>query len=186
MRHLRYFESKEELTLDEVDIEWARSHFDRETFGDFESHLDPDRTSIDFDISKSLKLNGEIVGCYCLSKFSIIECLSRVESWMEGDESEKLYKDLQFFMPKKEIRKVFKNKVGIFGDYLYIDTPYRNKNYAQILIDYAKTLGDYNWGITARGKPEKFWIEKQKRTRVYEYSDILTGKVNIVDSTIPF
>ena len=123
MRYLKHFENKEETSLCDIDIDWARKHFDS-SFGDFEAHLDPDRGGIDRNISKCLKINNEIIGCYCLSTFSINECADRIKWWTENED--KLYTNLEFFFPEKSL-KIFKNKVGIFGDYLFIDPPYRNK-----------------------------------------------------------
>ena len=187
MRYLRYFENMESLTLCDIDIEWARDHFDPK-FGDFEGHLDPERGNIDVKISKCLKLNDEIIGCYCLSKITITECIFRLKYWAGGDgdleEDEIQIKDLKFFVPEKTIKRIFKGKDGIFGDYLYILPEHRNKQYADVLIKYSQTLTDYNWGITGRGEPENFWINKKHRTKICEYIDG-EGKVCILNSTLP-
>lgn len=180
MLHLKYFKESTSPIISDIDIEWVRSHFDEESFGSFEGHIDPDRGSIDMDISKCLKLGDEIIGCYCLQKLSILEIIERVKYWTEEDESP-LYKDLKFFFKDTDL---FENKLGIFGDYLYILPEYRSKKHADILIEYSKTLGDYNWGITSGYKPEKYWIENKGRTRICEYTE-MDGTINIINSTIP-
>ena len=181
MRHLKtykIFENNNPILCD-IDIEWVRSHFDEDIFGKFDHHLDKDRGAIDFEKSKCLKLNNEIIGCYCLHESDIVETIERVEYWTNDG----LFKNLEFFYPKEKLN-IFKNKIGIFGDYLYIKPEYRQKGYADILIDYSKKLSDYNWGITAGEKAEKYWIENKGRIRICEYYSDYETK-NIINSTLP-
>jgi hypothetical protein len=165
--------NKENPILCDLNLEWAKNNYDEKLYGKFsEENYDVNRK-----MSKCLCLNNVIIGCYLLSKKSMLQSLKDVIYFIK----EGIYTNLKFYISKEELQK-YKNKRGIFSYFLYIDKNYRNKNYAHILIDYSNTLGDYVWGVTIKGEADKYWTEKQGRIEICEWKEE-DGSISVLTAT---
>lgn len=162
--------------LCELNIEMVINNFDENIFGRFQDNID--NKTFNPKLSKSLCLNDEIIGGYLLGKSSILEEIKLVLYWFKKDK----LKNLKFFVGKEDLNK-YKNKRGIFSNFIYIDPKYRSSNYGNILINYSKTLGDYVWGLSVPNESTEYWIEKQNRVKILEYNNS-NGKVVLTATQI--
>ncbi len=142
-----------------LDINKCKENYDESIFGSFENNFID--KAFDLKLSRSLSLNNEIIGGYMLKKLSMIENIKYIYHFYKSGE----YTDLKLFVNKEFLNK-YKNKIGIFSDFIYIDKEYQGNNYGKILTDYSKTLGNY-----VPEETESYWITKQKRIKVLQYKD---------------
>jgi hypothetical protein len=161
----------EQITICDLNSKYVKNHYDEELFGHFTEE------GMNKNLSKCLCKNNEIIGCYLLNKQSMLETIKYILYYIK----ENTYKDLKWFIKKDDLNK-YKNKRGVFGKFLYIGDEYRNNNYGNILIDYSKTLGDYVWGITAKGKMDKYWLKKQNRIKICEWME-QDGSISLLTAT---
>ena len=162
-------ENNENIYLGELDVAKLEENMLENGFGTVQDHTDAG--GADLSISRSLYLNGEVIGGYNMLK-SIEGCIHYEK---KGD-----YKNLKFFVDKDYLKR-YKGKKGIYSDYIYIDEKYRNKNYAKYLIDYSKSIGDYVWGGSLPNKTSEYWLEKQNRIKIFQFE--VDEQIQIFTST---
>lgn len=164
-------EESSQIKICDLNMKYVTTNYDEKIFGDFTDE------NVDKKISKCLCKNNQIIGCYLLKKKSMLETIKTIIYWVK----EKKYKDLKFFLTKEELEK-YKNKKGIFGRFLFIDKKYRNQNYGNILINYSKSLGDYNWGLTIKGDIDDYWVKHRNRIKICEWTE-QDGSVSVLTAT---
>lgn len=142
-----------------LDIKKMGEHMAKNNFGTLDSHR-----GFNLKMSKSLYLNGEVIGGYMLRKASMMEVVNMVLKYKSE------FKNLKFFVDKDFLKK-YSGKKGIYSDYIYIDEKYNGNEYAKILIDYSKSLGDYVWGGSEQGRTSEYWLNKTDRIKIFEYID---------------
>lgn len=164
------------IYLGKLNVEDLEKNMIRDGFGTLKDHIEAGGG--DLTISKSLYLNGKVIGGYLLCKFDM---LKSIDGCIDN-ENKGIYKKLKFFVNKDFLNK-YKGKIGIFSDYIYIQDEYRNKNYAKYLIDYSKSLGDYVWGGSLPNKTSEYWLEKQNRIKIFQME--VDGNIELFTATNP-
>jgi len=170
-----YIRSISKPHLCNIDMDKCIENFDENLFGSFKDKID--RETFDLKISKSLCFNNKVIGGYLLDIHSMLDTISDIVYWVEKD----ILKDLEFYVDQKFLEQ-YKNKSGVLSDFIYIDKEYRGNNYANILINYGKLLGDYVWGLSVPNETTEYWINKQGRIKILEYKE--GTDVIILTSTI--
>lgn len=160
----KYIKSISKPYLCDIDIEKTIENYDEKLFGSFNDKIE--RKTFDKEISKSLCLNNKIIGGYLLSEHSMLSTVSDIIYLVENGN----LSDLKFYVDQN-ILDSYKNKKGILSDFIYIDKRYRGNNYANILINYGKSLGDYVWGLSIPNESTEYWVNKQNRVKILEYKD---------------
>lgn len=164
-------EQHSEIKICDLNMEYVKNNYDEELFGNFTEE------GMNKKISKCLCKNDEFIGYYLLNKQSMLEAIKYVFYWVK----EKKYKDLKWFVTKDELNK-YKNRKGIFGKSLFVDKKYRNQNYGNVLINYSKSLGDYNWGVTIKGDIDDYWVKHRNRIKICEWTE-QDGSVSVLTAT---
>ena len=159
-----YISKKNHPYLCNIDMDEIIKHFDEKIFGPFQDKID--RKTFDLKLSKSLCLNDKVIGGYLLDQYSMLNTISDIIYWVE----EKVLHNLKFYVTEDFINK-YDGKIGILSDFIYIDKKYKGNNYANILIDYGKSLGDYVWGLSVPNESTEYWVNKQDRIKILEYKD---------------
>ena len=155
----------EKLTLGPIDIEYLKNQPSEASFvGSDISTMG----TYDYNkkLSRSLLLNGKIIGYILLKKASILLVIRYIIYYIK----DKTYSDLRLFVSRDYLRK-YLNKRGTYITRIYIAPYERGHGYGDILIKYANELGDYTWGISVGDLPDKYWIPKQDRIKILTYAD---------------
>lgn len=163
------------LYLDKLDVKSLEENMIKDGCGTLQSHIDAG--GADLNLSKSLYLNGEIIGGYLLCESDILISFKGCLKYTKKG----IYTDMKIFVDRKFLNN-YKHKKGIFSDYIYIDEKYRNKGYSKILIDYSKSLGDYVWGGSIPETTSKYWLEKQNRIKIFQID--VDGHTELFTSTL--
>ncbi len=154
------------VSLCDIDIEKCKQNRLVDVWGEI------DNMWFDLEISKSLLLNGEVVGGYLLKNYSLILILKSLKiCFEEGDIS-----NLKFYLNEKEL-EVYNDKNGIYSNFIYIDKKYNKRNLSKYLIDHSIKIGDYVWGISDLNTTTDFWLKKQNRIIVATYKEELGESV---------
>ena len=159
-----------------INTEDASKNMIKHGFGTLESHTEAG--GVDLSLSRSLCLNGKTVGGYILAKASMPETIKAVIRMYKSG----LYKDLKFFVDKDFLNK-YMNKRGIYSSFLYINEEYNGSNYAKILIDYSRTIGDYVWGGSIPNKSSEYWLDNTDRIKIFQFIDTEDGKLGLFTAT---
>ena len=159
-----YIKTLKKPQLCDLNIQKTIENFNEELFGPYQYKIE--RETFDTNLSKSLCLNGDVIGGYLLGKYSMLNCISDINYHVNNG----TLSDLKFYINQDFLNK-YKNKIGILSDFIYIDKTHKGNNYADILIDYSKSLGDYVWGLSVPDETTEYWTSKQKRIKVLEYKD---------------
>ena len=154
-----------EITLASIDIEWVKNQTPESSFGNSDI-LTMDTYDYDKKLSRSLLLNNKMIGYILLKKASMPLVIRYIVYYIK----EGTYSDLKLLVSKDYIIK-YLNKRGIYITRIYIIPNYRGYAYGNILIDHARELGNYTWGISTGDLPYKYWIPKQGRVEILTYSD---------------
>lgn len=101
--------------------------------------------------------------------------------WVIYWANEGTYSNLKYFIPKEQLRNYI-HKKSIFSRFLYISPEYRNKNYGEILRNYAHTIGDYTWGISLKDKTAEYWLNNENRITIMEWEN-KEGHINVLTAT---
>jgi hypothetical protein len=148
------------IKLGNINLLKCKENRDSNIFGDI------DLDWIDLKISKSLLLNNKVIGGYLLKESSMLPNIETLKKLNNNGDIE----NLKIHITNKEL-EIFKNKIGIFSNFIYIDKRYRNKNLSKYLIDYSLTKGDYIWGISDITTSD-FW-KKHNRIIIASYTEEL-------------
>jgi hypothetical protein len=114
--------------------------------------------------SKSLEINGKIIGGYILVEFSIFDFMNCFSELLNN----KIIWNIRHFTTKDDINR-YKSKKGIFSAMLGIEKEFRNNGYSKYLIDYSLSLGDYVWGLSDPAVSTNYWLFKQNRKKILQY-----------------
>lgn len=166
MKYLKTYEILLESTqpyLCDLNLDELIKNFDENIFGSFQDKIDNEE--IDLSISKSLCLNGEIIGGCLLKKQSMLESINTLKYWIDN----KYFNNLIYYISDNKLN-MYNNKKGILISYIYIKEEYRNNYYSKILTDYINKLGDYTWGISIPDISLEYWL-KNNRIKILEYTD---------------
>ena len=114
-------------------------------------------------MSRYIVVDNKIIGGCLIMEADIISYYELITSQEDFPKNTlKLHTNLNYF----------ENKSGIYDEYIFIKPEYRNKGYAQILLDYIDTLPyDYFWEMSQEKKSFKYWKNKKDRKIFMEWDD---------------
>lgn len=157
--------NKETVTLGPIDVKWIKDNGNDKSFGDSDI-LTVDTYDYNKKISRSLLLNNNTIGYILLKKASMILVIKYICYYIKKG----TYSNLKMFVPNDYLKKYI-NRRGTYITRIYIDPKHRGNKYANILVEYARGLGDYNWGTILQGLTNEYWISKHGHIKILTYSD---------------
>lgn len=164
------------IYIGKLDIDHLEKNMIKDGCGTLQDHIDAG--GADLNLSRSLYLNNEIIGGYLLCKSDILISIKGCVKYTKKG----YYENMKIFVDKKFLKN-YKGKNGIFSDYIYIIEKYRNNGYANLLIDYSKSLGDYVWGgCILNTISSNYWLEKQNRIKIFQID--VDGHTELFTSTL--